>query len=259
MSVRTSNERPVSIGPDALFGLYHPVDVSPRGAVLLCAPIGQDQIRSHRLYRQLADGLTAVGYAVLRYDCYGTGDSPGASGDVDWQRCITDTVAAADTLRQLSGCGPVIAFGARLGGSLALAAAAPARFSQLIVWDPVLDGAAYAAQLDDWQDRLRKDPDRFNKPRSAADAAGQWQGFAVSPALRAQISAITATPGGATTWLLQSADVGDDPGTAALVAAGARRTQLNAASPWTEFTRLETTVLSPEMTRAVCQHLKELS
>lgn len=260
MTARVGNDIPIFIGPQALFGLFYPAPpIGMRGAVLLCPPIGQDQIRSHRLYRQLANALLGDGYAVMRYDCYGTGDSPGASNEVDWQRCIADTVAAAEELRQRSGSTQVIGFGARLGGSLALAAAGPARLSQLIVWDPVLDGAVYAAQLDDWQDRLRQDPDRFIKPRSAVDAAGQWQGFAVSPTLHAQITGLKATPVTAPTWLLQSAGVEKDQNTEVLIASGARRTVLASPSPWDDLDHLESTVLSPEMTRAVCERLKELA
>lgn len=249
---------PILIGPQSLFGWYHPTSAgTTRGAVLLCPPIGQDHIRSHRLYRQLAHALAGDGYAVLRYDCHGTGDSPGASIDVDWQQCITDTVAAAAELRQRSGCAQVIGFGARLGGSLALAAATPAGFAQLLVWDAVLDGPAYVAQLDAWQEQLRQDPDRFSAPRAATDAAGQWQGFAVSQTLRTQITALAAKPTAMPALLLQSAGVPTDQGTAVLLAAGAQRAELAMSSPWHDLDRIEDTVLAPEMIRAVCTYLKE--
>lgn len=256
MSARADNEQPVHIGPRALFGLYHPVAGRPRGAVLLCPPIGQDQIRSHRLYRQLAHALVGEGYAVLRYDCYGTGDSPGASDEVDWRRCIEDTAAAADELRRRSGHDGLAGYGARLGGSLALAAAPAARLARLIVWDAVLDGARHVARLDAWQERLRQDPDRFVKPRPAADAAGQWLGFAIAPALREQLAALAAAPAGVPTTLLQSAGT-EDPCQDRLVAAGARRIVLASPSPWDDFDRLETTVLAPEMIRAVGAQLQE--
>lgn len=259
MNTRVGNEMPIRIGPAALFGWYHPSPrpETPGAAVLLCPPIGQDQIRSHRLYRRLAHALVAEGHAVLRYDCYGTGDSPGASREVDWQRCIADTATAADDLRRRSGHAQVVGFGARLGGSLALAAAAAAGLSRLIVWDAVLDGAAHVAQLDDWQERLRQDADRFTQPRPAADASGQWLGFAVSPTLRAQIGALTAAPAALPTLLVQSAGTLEDRGAQVLLAAGARRAALAAPSPWIDFRRLETTVLAPEMIRVVCAHLRE--
>lgn len=256
MIARAGNEAPVTIGATGLFGLYYPaVTAPPQRAVLLCAPLGQDQLRSHRLHRQLALALASAGCAVLRYDCYGSGDSPGASTEVDWQRCIADTVEAANALRQHSGCQAVTAFGARLGGSLALAASA-ADFDQLLLWDAVLDGTAYVAQLDDWQARLHRDPMRFSQPRSASDAAGQWLGFAVSATLRAQISALRATPAAVPTVLLESSGTLATPARQALLDAGARCLPLAAPSPWEDYARLETIVLAPEMIRAVCAQVQ---
>lgn len=258
MSLRVGDGMPLHFGPQALFGWYQPTPApTVRGAVLLCPPIGQDQVRSHRLYRQLADALASEGHAVLRYDCHGTGDSPGASIEVDWQRCIADTVVAAAELRERSGCAQVSGFGARLGGSLALAAAEAAGLDRLVVWDAVLDGAAHVAQLDAWQERLRQDTDRFIQPRPAADAAGQWLGFPVSAVLRAQIAALAATPASVPTVLLQSAGAAMGRGAETLCAAGAQRIGLASRSPWDDFDRLETTVLAPELVRAVCAQMKD--
>ena len=175
-----------------LFGVYHPPASAATNSVLLCPPLGQDQIRSHRLYRQLANALVAEGIAVLRFDYYGSGDSAGDSMQVDCDRCIADIVVAANQLRTLSAVDRIVAFGARLGGSLALAAADAARFAELVVWDPVLDGAAHVARLDAQQNALRLDAKRFTKPRSAADVAGQWLGFEFSAPLRRQFAVASA-------------------------------------------------------------------
>ena len=61
---------------EALYGVYH----SPQGehrdeGVVLCAPFGQEAMRTHRALRQLATLLTKRGYHVLRFDYRGTGDS----------------------------------------------------------------------------------------------------------------------------------------------------------------------------------------
>lgn len=256
MSVQVGNENPIQFGPQSLFGMYHePAGETARGAVLLCAPLGQDQIRSHRLYRQLAHALAASGHAVLRYDGYGTGDSPGDSLDVDWPRCLVDAATAADELRRRSGCAHLIGFGARLGGSIALEAAEPARLGRLIAWDPVLDGAAHVARLDAWQRQLHTDPRRFARLRAPADAAGQWLGFAVSAALRAGIAALAPAPPRVPTLVLQSADTDAGPALARFAAAGVSFRRLATASPWTDFARLETTLLAPEVIRATCGHL----
>src|SRR4051812_45646442 len=145
-NMRKEAKTPFFFGADAgLFGMYHAPALPPRRAVLMCPPLGQDLIRCHRLYRQLAQALSGEGLAVLRFDYHGTGDAAGSSAEVDWDRCVADTVTAVEELRARAGVDRVIAFGARLGGTVALAAAARARFSEVIAWDPVLDGSDYVA------------------------------------------------------------------------------------------------------------------
>src|SRR4051812_43750768 len=53
-----------------LLGLFHPSATAVRGAraVLLCNPFGQEAVRSHRVYRVLAERLARGGIAVLRFD-----------------------------------------------------------------------------------------------------------------------------------------------------------------------------------------------
>lgn len=247
MSMHAGSENLVHFGAASLFGFYHPPATSaPRGGVLLCAPIGQDQIRSHRLYRQLAHAMAALGYAVLRFDCFGTGDSPGDALDVDWHTCVANAVEAAAALRERSGCDAVTAYGARLGANLALDVADPAALARLILWEPVLDGAAYARQLDAWQDQLWQDPDRYSHRRSAREADGQWLGFAVSPALRTQITALKPA------WPNLPTTVLHPVGAAPLVPGHVQCVALATTSPWLDFERLETAVLAPDMVRATC-------
>ncbi|TAL71398.1 MAG: alpha/beta fold hydrolase [Rhodanobacter sp.] len=256
MSTRNGADEPIQFGPQSLFGMYCPAAGStPRGGVLLCAPIGQEQIRGHRLYRQLAHAMAAAGFAVLRFDCYGTGDSPGESLKVSWPQCLADTATAAAELRRRSGCDQLAAYGTRIGGSLALAAAPAAGLARLILWDPILDGAAYVVQLDAWQEWLRKDPGRYPRPRPAADAAGQWLGFAVSPALRHQLLQWRPEPPAVPTVLLQSAEVATQPVPSSFLAAGVQRRTLATPSPWLDPGRLETTVFAPDMVRAACDCL----
>ncbi len=113
--MRLEPAQPCQFGTSGdLFGLYHATSGSARSAVLMCPPLGQDMIRSHRVYRQLADALAQQGIAVLRFDYYGSGDSAGDSAELDWARCRADMVTAAGELRARSGCTRLIGFGARL-------------------------------------------------------------------------------------------------------------------------------------------------
>jgi pimeloyl-ACP methyl ester carboxylesterase len=253
---RPDNELPFFFGTRGeLFGIYHPAPRSMGKAVLLCAPLGQDYIRCHRLYRQLASTLAAEGMPVLRFDYYGCGDSAGASSEVDWDRCLQDTATAAHELRARAGIDHVVAFGARLGGSVALAAAQAARLDDVMVWDPVLHGDAYVATLDALQDALRRDTKRFVRPREWVDAAGQWLGFEVNPALRRQIGALHAG------WHKRPSLLLDTLGDAAphdwkglSVDASSIRV-IEPATPWDDLARLEAAIISHPVVQTVSSHL----
>jgi pimeloyl-ACP methyl ester carboxylesterase len=257
MSRRPDPEIPCHFGPHAgLFGLYHPGALGAKTAVLLCPPLGQDLIRCHRLYRQLAHALAVQGMAVLRFDYYGTGDSAGSSEDVEWPRCLADVASAAEQLRLRSGCERMVGFGARLGGSLALAAADSARLDELVLWDPVLDGATHVAALDTLQAELRFDTNRFVAPRPAAALADQWQGFAVGICLRQQLAELCLDPTRRRTLLLQSVPDGATD-RHRFAAAGAEVASLSQPTPWNELARLETAIQSHELIDIVSRRVQE--
>lgn len=186
-----------------LVGIYHPpaADLAAqRHAVLLCNPFGQEAIRSHRLYRVMAERLAASGYAVLRFDYYGSGDSPGDDDAWDVQGSIADAQAALAELLRRSHALRWSAVGLRLGGAIALETTRRAALSAqlLLLIDPVLDGAAYLDGLLDaslvalsrgygvrWPLSARLRQEMLPDPRSEA------LGFALTAACRAQIAAIT--------------------------------------------------------------------
>lgn len=258
MSARIEAELPFYFGPErALFGMFHASGSTARKAVLLCPPLGQDQIRCHRLYRQLAQALVAEGIAVLRFDYYGTGDSAGDSVEMDWQRCLSDTAVAADELRARSGVDRVFAFGARLGGSIALASAAQASVAGIVAWDPVFDGGAYVAQLDAMQSALCLDGRRFMVPRNAADAAAQWLGFAISDSLHQQIADLHIDHPGVPTLLLDSLSPDAQRSVNGFMVDVAMTRSLEIHTPWDDPRRLEVAILSHPLIQAVTQHMRE--
>lgn len=255
--MRFKPAQPFYFGPEeALFGIYHAAADLARGSALLCPPLGQDMIRSHRFYRQLADSLALQGIAVLRFDYYGSGDSAGDSGDLDWTRCVADTACAANELRARSGCTRLIGFGARLGGSIALSAATGARFSELLLWDPVMDGGAHVAQLDTMQDALRVDPKRFSKPRTSAEAAEQWLGFPTSANLRRQLGAWHAESPSIRTRVFDSLPPTAGRRWGALLGNDGDVIKLPAAANWDQLDRLEHAILLPELIREVGDYLR---
>jgi hypothetical protein len=74
----TTTEVPTFFGPSdsPLFGVVHlPADNQIRGGVLICGSLGKEGMDSVRLHRILADKLARRGFAVLRFDYLGLGDS----------------------------------------------------------------------------------------------------------------------------------------------------------------------------------------
>lgn len=238
-------------------GMYHGVAGHAPTGVLLCPPLGQALMRSHRIYRQLATGLAARGVGAMRFDYRGTGDSAGDSLALDWQHCLADIRSAAAELRVRSGCATVVGFGARLGGSLALAAAPTVGFSRLILWDPVLDGAQHVAELDARQESLRTDPQHYARPRTAEEAAGQWLGFPFSPYWRAQVAAWRAEPARIPTLILDSRPEPAAGNWSPLAGAGARVVAMQVSTRWSDLHRLEHAILAPDLLRVVGEALEQ--
>lgn len=117
--------------------------------MLLCNPFGEEASRAHRTYRVLATQLERAGFAALRFDYTGTGDSLGDGRDATLAMWRADLAAAADRLREVSGASRLAVVGLRLGGTLAVLASAAGdlRARHLLLWDPVVRGATYLREL----------------------------------------------------------------------------------------------------------------
>ena len=144
---------PIRFGNPAreLAGIYQPAraNAGPAGCALICNPFGQEAIRFHRMFRVLADRLARTGMHVLRFDYFGTGDSGGDDEQGDFEGWIGDVLMANAELIRRSGAAPCAWFGVRLGASLAaIASGRPGQSpDRLVLWDPVIDGTAYLAEL----------------------------------------------------------------------------------------------------------------
>ncbi|MBU6247813.1 MAG: alpha/beta hydrolase [Xanthomonadaceae bacterium] len=249
MSGELLKEIPGYFGPQgSLFGLMAEPAYPPSTAVLLCPPLGQDLIRSHRLYRQLAHMLVRRGLAVMRFDYYGSGDSFGDADQTTLARCVEDTLNAAGELRQRTRCRRLLAFGARLGGSIALQAHARQPFDALMLCDPILDGPAHRAQLEALHAEMLADTRRFVRPRTAAEGAGQWLGFPHGEQLEDELAVmLLSVPPAA--LLLDSADTFPRAGN--IVA-------LDEPLGWDDLDRLEVAIQSHELIARVQRHMETL-
>lgn len=135
----------------SLLGAFHPAPRLRAGgaAVLLCNPFGEEAARVHRAFRVLAGRLQDEGYASLRFDYSGTGDSSGETLDCTVESWLEDMEAAIEELRRQSGNSRIVLVGLRFGATLAALCAQREhlRIAQLVLWDPVVRGDQYLQEL----------------------------------------------------------------------------------------------------------------
>src|SRR3984893_18693953 len=100
--------------------LDRPIE-QPRAYALFahCFTCGKDI----RAAKRIAEALTALGIAVLRFDFTGLGSSEGEFATTTFSSNVADLVAAAGQVRRVERA-PAILIGHSLGGAAVLAAAA---------------------------------------------------------------------------------------------------------------------------------------
>ena len=146
-------------------------------AVLLCPPVGWQDVSSYRPRRDWARELAAAGHPTLRIDLPGTGDSGGDARDpgrfAAWAAAIA---AAARWLRETSDRPRIAAVGIGLGGlALYRAAVDGAPVDDLVLWAgsgrgrPLVREQRAFARLEQAQ---QLNPEGTNLPDGALIAAG---------------------------------------------------------------------------------------
>jgi uncharacterized protein len=147
-------------------------------------------VRSHRLFRVMAERLVRSGRWVMRFDYFGTGDSAGDEDDADLHGWQLDILRAHDELVQRSGCTRVVWVGARLGGTLALLASANAEAqpAAVLAWDPILSGSAYLDALARDNEAALKVSYSIVPPGLPLRPTDEAMGFALHDRLRTQLA-----------------------------------------------------------------------
>ena len=180
---------------ERLLGVHHP----PRGraaretGVLLCAPFGQEAMRSHRAFRQLSLLLSRRGFHVLRFDWSGTGDSAGEGEEASLARWQRDAATAIQELKDTAEVGRVSLVGLRLGAAVAARAAAGRDdVGDLVLWDPVVRGDEHLEELRKAQlAHSGRDPGALDQ--QPPDAVQGLLGFPMSGTLAREVAAVDLT------------------------------------------------------------------
>jgi uncharacterized protein len=185
-----------------LFGLYQePLAYAARAeSILLCNPFGQEAIRSHRLFKVLADRLCRDGFHVLRFDYFGTGDSAGSDDEVSIAGFIADLLLADEELSRRSACTHRSWIGLRLGATVAALASANTAVApqRTVLWEPVVNGAAYLAELEHAHDVALEDAygsrcatDAELKRHFARESGNEALGFPLTQTFRQELNSLS--------------------------------------------------------------------
>ena len=126
----------------------HDQSDKPRHGIVVCLPLGFEQLHAHRGIRHLCDQLAQKNFLTLRFDWDGTGDSTGEDTDPErvshWLDNVRDSVK---WMKEHSGCDSVSVIGVRAGALLASHALEEIEVDNLILWAPVNSGRSFVREL----------------------------------------------------------------------------------------------------------------
>ena len=142
----------IDLDDERIFAAFNFPVMRPSRALVICHPMGEEKLWAHRVLVSLSRDLADAGYLVVRFDFRGEGDSDRQFEEADLDTRIQDTRRMIDAATaQSPGIGGVDLLGLRLGATVATAAAVQSKsVSRLVLWDPVVDGAAYMQGVLRW-------------------------------------------------------------------------------------------------------------
>jgi alpha/beta superfamily hydrolase len=131
---------------ERLFGMMHSVDQRVDRAVVVCAPLFDEKLWSHRVLVNFARHLAAHGVPVLRFDYFGDGESEGRFEEASVSTRLRDIHDAINFCLRETRAPRVYLVGLCYGATLALRAALERRhpaIAGVVAWAPVIDGERY--------------------------------------------------------------------------------------------------------------------
>ena len=131
-----------------LFVQYHGTATGARDlGVVICKPFGHEMMATHRALRHLAERLAEAGFATVRPDYDGTGDSSGTDIDPDRARNWHATIDHGVRSLHRRGVQRIALVGLRFGALVAVEYAKSRPVDALVLVAPPASGRAYLREL----------------------------------------------------------------------------------------------------------------
>lgn len=121
-----------------------PCDRPPRGTVVWAHAFAEEMNKSRRMSGRLARMLARVGWRVVQPDLFGCGDSAGELRDARWDLWIDDLASLLDRSNPSQ---PAWLWAVRAGALMAPALSESRPDVNLLLWQPVLNGATHLQQF----------------------------------------------------------------------------------------------------------------
>jgi len=134
--------------------------------------------------------LNRVGYHVMRFDYWGTGDSAGEGDAVEVDQWLKDIGVAVDELRAFAAIESLSLVGLRLGATLAsYFSRNRSDIDRVVLWDPVVSGDHYIQELLTYL-RQRGDEQTVLSDALLREQGFYMNGFPLMPPLLSSLSAL---------------------------------------------------------------------
>jgi len=256
---RTTAGTTTAIEPFYRDGLYCVLHLAahPSGhAALICAPLGQESVRAHFVLTRLAKLLAGRGTSVLLFDYYGCGDSLGEDVDGTCARWRRDITTAKGELVRRTCATRVTAIGVRLGATLL--SNARLDVARLVVWDPIVEGSAYYAELADLHRRCVRGLQhlRLGRPPQRLLGAEELLGATYSDAMLRELRALRLVRSAVPLRWLATHDAARQR--ASFKALGGDRLEmLDVDCAWADLTRSEDLLADNGIARALAALVEE--
>lgn len=134
---------------DKLFGVLHNPDGPVRKGLIFCHPYAEEKLWTHRVYVNFAREMALSGYASLRFDYKGHGDSEGKFEDSSVKSRLSDIESAIIWLKnEMPDILDICLCGLRFGATLALLAAENnPDIQKVVLWEPIVNGEKYLQEV----------------------------------------------------------------------------------------------------------------